>query len=131
MGYISDKTLGPFDLYTAADKTNVFHRCAGVTTDAVKLMYPLYNSPRILAQGGIFTFHTNPAKELDSYNGEVFQHDRLDIECLFRWTIPPGDPKRNIVSELEDLGINRRTVYPDLEGLAKGLQETEIMRSGT
>ena len=36
--------------------------------------------------------------------------------------------KTDIVLELERLAINRRILFPDLDGLARGLWQTEIIQ---
>lgn len=116
--------LGPFELYQESE-------------DVVKILHPFYNSPRIIAQGGVFTFHPNPKQSLDSYQGKAFLCDRLDIKLLIRWDIQPKvklevkEVKRGILKELDSVGINRRTVFPDLDGLAQGLWETEVLWNGS
>jgi len=99
------------------------------TEDAVKILHPFYNSPRIISQSGVFTFHSNPRRTLDSYQGKLFRRERLDICCLIRWDIE-AKAKIGIIEVLDNLAINRRTVYPDLDGLAKGLWETEVLWHG-
>jgi hypothetical protein len=99
------------------------------TTDAIKIIHPVYNSPRIVAQSGVFTFHSNPWVSLKSYVNVFFQVDRLDIQLLVDWTVPARH-KPSIVKDLDRLGINRRSIYPDLDGLAKGLLESEILYRG-
>jgi len=99
------------------------------TTDAIKIIHPFYNSPRIVAQSGVFTFHSNPWLSLKEYVKVSLHVDRLDIQVLVDWTVP-ARYKPPIVKELERLGINRRTIYPDLDGLGKGLVESEILYHG-
>lgn len=101
----------------------------GITDDAVKILHPFYNSPRIVAQSGVFTFHSNPKTKLDAYKNKLFRRDRLDIKCLIHWDIK-AEAKKEILRELDRVAINRRTVYPDLDGLAKGLWETEVLHHG-
>jgi hypothetical protein len=66
---------------------------------------------------------------LDSYAGVCFDKERLDIQTLIHWKVPARFKKR-VVSDLETLGINRRMAYPDLDGLATGIWETEVLRKG-
>ena len=96
---------------------------------AIKLLHPLYNSPRIVAQAGGFTFHSNPRISIDKLAGKEFQDEKLDIEHLVKWTIP-HEKKHKILLELDDLGINRRTMFPEIEGLATGLWHSIVLRSG-
>jgi len=96
------------------------------TSEAIKILHPFYNSPRIVAQAGVFTFHSSPAIPLTKYAQKNFQPQRLDVETLLDWTIP-RDAKLPILQQLERLGINRRTVFPDLDNLPKGLVESILL----
>jgi len=116
----------PFILYGEPEQA----KSGSETEDAVKILHPFYNSPRIIAQSGVFTFHSNPKLCLDSYEGKLFRRERLDIQCLIRWDIEAGK-KNRIIKELENVGINRRTVFPDLDGLARGLWESEVLWNGS
>jgi hypothetical protein len=37
-------------------------------------------------------------------------------------------PENSIILDLDRVAINSRTLFPDLDGLARGLWETEILR---
>lgn len=123
----SHRRHSPFRLYEGQEDT-FGERLT--TEDAVKILHPFYNSPRMVAQSGVFTFHSNPKIKLDSYKDKLFCRNRLDIKCLIRWDIKAGGAKKKILKELEDAGINRRMVFPDLDGLATGLWETEVLHKG-
>lgn len=123
---LNDDQHGPFKLYEELGEPKDEKH----TEDAVKILHPFYNSPRIIAQGGVFTFHSNPKILLDSYQDKLFRCERLDIECLIPWDIGPNEVKKGILRELENVGINRRAVCPDLDGLAQGLWETEVLWNG-
>lgn len=99
------------------------------TEDAVKIVHPLYNSPRIIAQDGAFTLHSNPWKTLDSYQNASFLPNNLDISALYCWRIRSKN-KRRFIEELSGLGFTHRTVFPDLDGIAKSLWETELIWHG-
>jgi hypothetical protein len=45
---------------------------------------------------------------------------------LYSWHIP-AERKVCIVKDLSRLGITQRTVFPDLDGVAKSLWETEVL----
>ena len=47
---------------------------------------------------------------------------------MIRWTVPAAN-KTDIVLDLERVAINSRTLFPDLDGLARGLWETEVIRT--
>ena len=46
---------------------------------ALKILHPFYNSPRLLAQDGGFTWHSDPWHSIESYAGQQFA-PLLDIE---------------------------------------------------
>lgn len=121
-----DPAASPFAYYSQAEaKGN--ERVA--TQDAVKLIHPLYNSPRITAQNGVFTFHSNPRTDLTQYANVAFHRKRLDLRALFRWDIA-APSKPGFIRSLEELGINARTVFPDLDGLAKSLWQSQVLWRG-
>lgn len=115
---IDEKTL--FDTLSALTQTSV---------NRVKLIEPLYNSARIRAQDGAFTIQNEADRPLDNYCGEQFEMANLDIEALYQWDIPHNS-KRRILEELSGLGITDRIVFPDLDGIAKSLWETEVLWRG-
>jgi hypothetical protein len=93
---------------------------------ALKILHPFYNSPRLLAQDGAFTWHSDPWHSIESYAGRAFAHKNLDFELLYKWRVPTR-AKLDIAKELSGLGITRRTVFPDLDGVAGSLWETEVL----
>jgi hypothetical protein len=100
-----------------------------ITKEAVKIIDPIYNSPRIVAQDGAFTLHSNPWRSLESYVGVRFQKSNLDVSGLYRWKIHAID-KPNVIAQLSGLGITHRIMFPDLDGIARSLWETEVLWRG-
>ncbi len=101
---------------------------------AVKLVYPVYNSDRISAQKGIFTWHSHPRIALKCLIGQSFEDGNLDICRLACWRVnitASDDIRSSLVKELERLGVNQRSIFPDLHGLAKGLWHTEVLWQGS
>lgn len=96
---------------------------------AIKIVHPFYNSPRLLAQDGAFTFHSNPHQAVEDHESRKFAARNLDIQALYRWRINAED-KPHIIRQLSGLGITHRAVYPDLDGIAKSLWETEVLWKG-
>jgi hypothetical protein len=94
----------------------------------VKIVNPFYNSPRLLAQDGAFTVHSDPWTPLDDYSGP-FAAKNLDVETLYNWTIRQ-ERKVHIIKELSGLGITHRMVFPDFDGIAQSLWETEVLWNG-
>ncbi|HEV2545836.1 MAG TPA: FRG domain-containing protein [Stellaceae bacterium] len=129
----SEYDVNAFDLAKRADEDDLFNRplLAGHWPDAsdryaIKIVHPIYNSPRLLAQDGAFTFHSDPRMRIETYAGQPFAEHNLDIENLYWWCIP-AESKISIIEELSGLGITERLVYPDLDGIAKSLWETATL----
>lgn len=117
----------PFTMFDTCDWKCT---CEGSEScDAIKIMHPFYNSPRIVAQDGIFTLHSNPEKALEDYAGAYFCERRLDIDHLHRWRVSKAS-KGKLLRQLERLGVNRRTLFPDLEGIAESLWRSEVLWRG-
>jgi hypothetical protein len=60
----------------------------GTTNDALKIVWPIYGSERIVSQDGAFTYHSNPKISLEEYAGKSFRPSCLDIAALYHWEIP-------------------------------------------
>ena len=112
-----DPNRGPFTLYASRS--------------AIKIVFPMYNSGRIVAQRGLFTWHSEPAVALDSQAGQSLDDDLLDIVRLVQWPIQFTDNtnRGEMLRGLERLGFSSRTVLPDLAGIVAGLWQTEVLFS--
>jgi hypothetical protein len=76
----------------------------------VTRLSPSSVAPRILRQGGIFTLHGPPS---------VPMHEAIaDTDRLERFVIPAA-AKRNFAVELSHVGVNRMSLFPDLDGLSR------------
>jgi hypothetical protein len=95
---------------------------------AVKLIYPVYNSARLTAQKGVFTWHSHPKEPLDSLSNIEFECNKLDIIRLVKWQVSPQGYTK-IVQNLERLGVSQRFIFPDLGGIAAGLWQTIVLWS--
>lgn len=93
----------------------------------IKLIHPFNPTPRMSAQSGFFTLHGDPWTDLVACAGRAYAPGELDLAKLVRWRVASRH-KTAIILELERLAINSRTLFPDLEGLARGLWQTEIIR---
>jgi len=120
--------IDPFEFARQPDEKAVLN-FLGPPTDYLKIIYPFFNSPRLVAQDGAFTVHDDPWRAIEDYENENFVYGYLHIEAFYSWCIPAAD-KVVIIEELSGLGITERTVYPDLDGLAKSLWETEVLWHG-
>ena len=92
----------------------------------IRILYPLYVSPRMVVQHSFFTIQDNPWCAIDEYNTKETE-DSIDIEKVMMWKVLKDD-RFNIICQLERLGIDNRTIFPDLDGLAKGIWQLEIVR---
>lgn len=72
---------------------------------------PDHSTQRIQAQRGQFTIHGSKSDSLDQLDTQL----NLGIEKI----LIGGTSKRSILGELYSAGINRSTLFPDVDGLAK------------
>jgi hypothetical protein len=80
-------------------------------------LYGVYNSPRIVAQRGVFALFGANIKPLErSYEDNNYQQD-----CLLKLLIKKENIN-NLLEALTRIGITDSVVYPDLSGLAKELK---------
>jgi len=82
--------------------------------------------PRILNQKGFFTYHSKPECPLEckKIGSPIDGPDLLQI-------VIEKESKNEILDELNDYGINRSTLYPDLDGLSihtNWVTQTQIKR---
>jgi hypothetical protein len=66
-------------------------------------------APRIIRQGGIFTVHNPPTKDLET---DLPAGDRLDKIVISQ------DCKEEFAIQLSHFGVNRLSLFPDLDGLS-------------
>jgi hypothetical protein len=95
----------------------------------IKILYPTYVSTRIAAQSSIFTIQDDPWTPLEEYENRKAEK-YIDIEKIIKWEIPK-DARFKIVNQLERLDIDNRTLFPELDGLAKGLWQREVISKVT
>jgi len=81
------------------------------------------------AQSGIFTIHQYPWVDLTDLERDTYLPGTMDIEDIVKWVIPK-DARPGIIHEIERLGMNSRILLPELDGLAAGLWQTEVLRNG-
>jgi len=80
------------------------------------------------AQSGVFTLHGDPWTDVIACAGNPYRENDLDISRIKVWTVTSACKPR-VITDLERLAINSRTLFPDLDGLARGLWQTEIIRN--
>lgn len=74
-------------------------------------------APRIMRQSGIFTLHNPPSAELDKHLPEG--------DVLMKIIIEPGYQKKFSI-ELSHYGINKLSMFPDLDGLSSHVNWTYL-----
>ena len=83
-------------------------------------IYPLRNNNRIVAQQGMFTVQGLESKSLDDeHNGNLFKEN-----ILKKIEIPPS-LKGDVKKYLKLVGVSSFSLFPDLDGLAKHINESE------
>jgi len=66
--------------------------------------------PRIVRQGGLFTVHGPPEKSLESVASERI--------VILKQIINAESYRTKLLAELARYGINRASLFPDLDGLS-------------
>lgn len=112
VGYLDvfDCALGPFDV------------------QGIRLIYPMEVAPRLNAQSGLFTIQQDAWTPLDEIDVSGLQDSDVDVLKLIEYYIP-AQCRGELLKELNDLQVTRRTLFPDLDGLSSGLISAEILRS--
>lgn len=98
----------PFNTYKELDET-----------EDVSLFMPRHEDQRMTAQSGCLTFHPLPKKD------EPFLPFGSAGRADFNWSkfIIPKSLKESLLFQLDDLGVNGHSVYPDLDGLAREIRQ--------
>ena len=113
---------------------DVFSEASPFSIEGIQLVFPFYPSTRMTAPSGLFTIHSPDFWQdlRDQAKTKVRDYNRagkgrIDIEKGGRWIVLQ-DAKAKILEDLERFGINDRTLYPDLDGFARGLVHSEVFR---
>lgn len=77
---------------------------------------------RIAAQQGVFTFHRSPTVAIEPACVYVAAHNPFDTNLVE--IVVPSHIKSMVIRDLHVLGINRATLFPDLDGLSWDLNKT-------
>lgn len=81
---------------------------------------------RIIAQEGCFSIHPFPRIGSDFLAiSRDLRSDKSDVTILYHVHIPAGD-KSKIRSELDKLGINKKTLFPGIDSIAESIRRTHI-----
>jgi hypothetical protein len=91
----------------------------------IRLIYPFYPTYRMTAQSALFTVHQHPKMDLAKITKVKYPNDN-DIKGGEKWCVTSGK-RAEMIIDLDRLGINRRTLFPELGGLAEGLLNQSIL----
>jgi hypothetical protein len=113
---------------TKPNHLDVFKEEQPLKVAGIRLVFPFYPTQRMTAQSGVFTIHGEPAKDPKGLPLNVYPDADCDIESGGVYLVAAAR-KCGILIELERLGINSRTLLPELDGIASGLWQSEVLRS--
>lgn len=94
--------------------------CASQEPIAIQLTYC---HPRMSAQKGCFTVHGTDDRGFEEIFNENSEHSNLVTENYFKKYVIDRKNVPQIYKELKTLGITPSSIFPDLDGLAKELEE--------
>jgi hypothetical protein len=111
---------------------DVFDEPSPFDYHGVQMVFPFYPTMRMTAQSGMFTIHSPDywvdLRGIAKHEFKDTRKRRFDISEGGLWIVPK-ERKKEILRQLERLGINARTLFPELDGLVRGLMQTEPFRS--
>jgi hypothetical protein len=85
----------------------------------IKQLYPMMSTERLVAQSGGVTIQY-PFCPLEKQANWTFSDSDLDVVEIFKWKVPLRQ-KKEILCQLNRLGVNHGTLFPDLQGIATGI----------
>ena len=109
------------------DHLDVFEEKKPFGVKGIRLIYPYYPTQRMVAQAGLFTIHGDPSKDLTRLASNHYDEKDCDIETGQLYLVPK-ECKPHLLLQLERCGINARTLLPELDGIASGLWQTQVMK---
>lgn len=89
--------------------------------DSLEPYYPDQINERLIAQEGCFTLHPFPKKNVPLIPIENIKFHYQAIRSLVKIIIP-NKKKNDIRFDLDQFGINYRSLFPDLDGLTKQIR---------
>ena len=111
-----------------SNHVDVFSEADPLRLPGIRLIVPFYPTQRMVVQSGVFTIHEHPWIDLRKLQASDYDVERNDIESGEVLKVPLAN-KARLMMQLERLAINERTLFPDLDGIARGLKESEILKA--
>jgi len=120
-GQLHSRITEPVDISADYERWRAYSRPTELASDEFDTYPPIcleapQISPRIRSQAGLFTLHGANLYPLDYY---------LVTRPLLTKLLVPNDAAVKIRSELYMLGVTPSFIFPDLDGVAKDVRETE------
>jgi hypothetical protein len=85
---------------------------------SLETYYPDQINDRLIAQEGCFTLHPFSKENVPLEPIENVEFYKKDVRSLIKFIIP-REIKTDIKNSLNRLGVNHRSMFPDLDGLTK------------
>lgn len=113
-----DYNIAAYNLMTSGDNPKTPN-----DLDAFKFIVPPQFDPRIKTQNSVFCCfpHDKLTVKLDLQIKDNLQEKKLsigDMNYIEKWIVPHGN-KETILEELNKIGINHATLFPDMDGLGQ------------
>jgi hypothetical protein len=80
-------------------------------------LYGIHNSPRIVAQRGVFTIFGKNSSPMET----IYREHDFPADCLIKLVLPKNSLP-NLLASVVSIGYADSVVFPDLEGLAKEIR---------
>ena len=80
-------------------------------------IYGAHNSPRIVAQRGVFTVFGKDHQAMET----MYESADFPVECLSKITVP-AEAVEALHTSILQVGFTSSVVYPDLDGLAREIR---------
>ncbi len=79
-----ENDIDPFEVDRQTNEKALFEFLGPPSPDYMKIIFPFYNSPRLVAQDGAFTIHSDPWRSIESYVATDF--DRKNLHLFNQYT---------------------------------------------
>lgn len=122
---VESKKPRVFDAHVDAKLINPYLKLSGKANPRGRrpiAILPIMNSERIVLQKGVFTLHGSPSHQLDS----VDSRGRPNAPLI--WLPIHKDVKKQLSNELDRVGINEMSLFPELEHVCSYLKKKASLK---
>ncbi|MEK7875003.1 MAG: FRG domain-containing protein [Pseudomonadota bacterium] len=94
----------------------------------IKVAFPMLVTNRLIVQSGGFTIQ-DPLTCLTKMGGDDFdfKESSLDVREIYKWQVLSKN-KHDILDQLHRVSINKKSLFPGLDGIGHGLWQQEQFR---